>query len=896
MRPAPHSGRLARALPIALLAGLATPALAAPPSIQCPPSQVTYESGGVYFIVAASDPDGDPVTLSVVNPPARATFDPPSGTFTWVPDFNQAGSYAVLFRATAAGQTAGQTAECTVPITVGNYNRPPRITCPPALSGTLGDTLRAQLAAVDYDGDALVFSGVGLPAGATISPSGAFAWATTPETALGPLTIQARVSDGGFTVGCSFVATVFGYTGPPRLTCPTVPSTLELDVIDFTLGILDPSGLPVTVTASALPPGSVFDGPTRRFTWTPSLTQSGAWAPVFTATNGQSQPSTCTVAIQVLDRIVQPPQVTCHPPQSVTELQTITFQLAATDPQGYPFTFGATSLPPGATLAPSTGVFTWTPTLTQSGIHDIVFTASNGAAVGSCTQRITVLDRPVLPPVLSCPAGAQVVAERRPLAFTVSAVDPQGQPITYIAQNLPRGATFDTVLRSFAWTPGFDQSGTYFPRFVAANGFVAAACTVQVVVNDRPVSPPRVTCPAPVVTAERRTTVFDVAAIDLEGDPITWLVRGLPANAVFAAGRVTWTPDITQAGIHDVEFVASDGEARDSCRVRLEVANHDAPLDPLEPVIAGVRDVPQDQGGWVTVRVVTAALDGGASPGVLGYTLWRRVGPGAAAPATGLSAFRQFPPGAWESVSFTPALQSLDLRLLAPTRADSGSGGPARDVFVVTAHSRLSADTWFASAPDSGTSVDNLAPQAPSLRVAPAAVAPLGVALAWTGSPDLDLAGYEVHRGDGADFVPGTGTLLAMTADTTLVDAEPVPGAWYRVVARDVHGNGSSSTAVASPGDAFVPRAFALAAPRPNPARGGVEFAFDLPVDRAVRLVVVDPRGRIVRVVADGMRAAGSHRVPWDGRDGRGRAVVAGIYLVRLEAGEGALTRKFVRL
>ena len=42
----------------------------------------------------------------------------------------------------------------------------------------------------------------------------------------------------------------------------------------------------------------------------------------------------------------------------------------------------------------------------------------------------------------------------------------------------------------------------------------------------------------------------------------------------------------------------------------------------------------------------------------------------------------------------------------------------------------------------------------------------------------------------------------------------------------------------------------------------------------------------MVRELLDGRElAAGRHSAVWDGRDGRGRAAAAGLYLVRLRAG-----------
>jgi flagellar hook assembly protein FlgD len=59
---------------------------------------------------------------------------------------------------------------------------------------------------------------------------------------------------------------------------------------------------------------------------------------------------------------------------------------------------------------------------------------------------------------------------------------------------------------------------------------------------------------------------------------------------------------------------------------------------------------------------------------------------------------------------------------------------------------------------------------------------------------------------------------------------------------------------------------------------------------------VHDVAGRRVRVLEDSFREAGRHAAVWDGRDGTGRRVAAGVYFVRLQAAGGELTRKIVLL
>lgn len=55
------------------------------------------------FTVAASDPDGDPVTLSAGPLPPGAGFDPETGQFSWIPGDDQAGSHEITFTAKANG-------------------------------------------------------------------------------------------------------------------------------------------------------------------------------------------------------------------------------------------------------------------------------------------------------------------------------------------------------------------------------------------------------------------------------------------------------------------------------------------------------------------------------------------------------------------------------------------------------------------------------------------------------------------------------------------------------------------------------------------------------------------------------------------------------------------------
>ena len=84
--------------------------------------------------------------------------------------------------------------------------------------------------------------------------------------------------------------------------------------------------------------------------------------------------------------------------------------------------------------------------------------------------------------------------------------------------------------------------------------------------------------------------------------------------------------------------------------------------------------------------------------------------------------------------------------------------------------------------------------------------------------------------------------------------------------------------------------------PSPNPTHGTIRLSFDLPRSGPARLEVFDLSGRRVGQVMDATLAPGRYVRAWDARDASGRAVASGLYLVRLRASGGEVTRRFVVL
>ncbi|MEZ4388019.1 MAG: YCF48-related protein [Candidatus Krumholzibacteriia bacterium] len=105
------------------------------------------------------------------------------------------------------------------------------------------------------------------------------------------------------------------------------------------------------------------------------------------------------------------------------------------------------------------------------------------------------------------------------------------------------------------------------------------------------------------------------------------------------------------------------------------------------------------------------------------------------------------------------------------------------------------------------------------------------------------------------------------------------------LVARDL----TATPVVEDPGDesAAGVRACRVTQVYPNPFNPRTSLRYALAAAGPVRLTIHDLRGRRVRNLVDGSRAAGEHAAFWDGTDDAGRGVAGGVYVYRLESGGG---------
>ncbi len=261
-----------------------------------------------------------------------------------------------------------------------------------------------------------------------------------------------------------------------------------------------------------------------------------------------------------------------------------------------------------------------------------------------------------------------------------------------------------------------------------------------------------------------------------------------------------------------------------------------------------------------------------------------------------------FPPGIWETVGNVPATNEEKYYGLVPTVVDSMDIGDYT-VYCLSSHTP-DPEVYYFSPPDSGYSLDNLAPEAPVELTAERSGPPTELLIKWNRSTKRDFSHFSVYKGASEDFIPGETSCVGVPWDTVFVDRffDPNAGNCYKVSAWDIHGNESEFSLLSDEDiDAALeapvpPTVTALQQNVPNPFNPVTTIRFSIAKPGWVTLIIFDVAGRPVRTLVQNRRETDYYEEVWDGRDDRGRTVASGVYLYQLMAPGYVETKKMVLL
>ena len=560
-----------------------------PPVLDPIAAQVVDENIPLTFTVKGSDPDKEDegkCILSAANVPVGATFDPASGVFSWTPTFDQSGVYQVDFTNT---DPEGLSVQQQVQITVNHVNRTPVFSeqTPQTVDENVPLTYKI-IPATDpdaEDAEKITYTVENLPEGAVFNAEiPEITWTPTYDQS-GEYTITINVSDGEFTVSQPLKITVNHVNRAPQIT--EIPNQTIDENSPWTLNVTysDPDKEDqgkLVLTSENLPEGATFDAANGVFSWTPNYEQSGTYSGIVVSVTDPAGLSDSRSFEIVVNHVNRAPTLEPVAAVSAAENESIQFTLTANDPDAEDagkLTYSSTNLPAGAQLNAQTGDFTWTPTFLQAGEYSVNFKVSDGAGLtAEQVGQISIKDvnhTPVLNDI-----SKNSVNENESISFTVEGTDEDtDNSLTFSAENLPDGASFNKDSKTFNWTPAYNQAGDYTIEFKLTDGVETVSKSAEISVKNVN-RPPTISGPSSEEVEAGSSLNIRYEGDDPDGDDLTFEGGNLPSGADLDAssGTFNWSTSENQAGTYTIIIKVSDGQSDASTRTTITVKEKPQPV------------------------------------------------------------------------------------------------------------------------------------------------------------------------------------------------------------------------------------------------------------------------------------------------------------------------------
>ncbi len=580
------------------------------------PRSVT-EGAVLNFIATATDPDATTPTLVAQNLPAHATFiDNGNGTgsFSFSPDFVQAGVYNVRF--IASDGTLADSEVVAITVNEAGNQRPVLAAIGPR-SVTEGQNLTFNISGTDPDLTTPTFAAANIPLNASLvdNGNGTATFTFDPDYVQAANYLVTFIATDGTLADSEVVIITVNEAGNqhPVLASIGPRNVAEGANLNFLISATDLDQTLPTFAAVGLPLNSALTNNgngTATFNFNPNFSQAAVYLVTFIATDGSLADSeVVTITVTNTNRA---PILAAIGPKTVAEGANLNFNTSATDPDGPIPVLSAIGVPANATFVNNgngTGTFNFNPNFSQAGVFNVTFIASDGSLADSEVVAVTVTGTNLAPTLAAI--GPKSVTEGAVLNFNTPATDPDGTIPTLSALNLPLNATFvpnGTGSGTFNFNPSFVQAGVYNVTFIASDGLLADSEVVAITVNEAGNQAPVLAAIGPKNVTEGGTLNFIATATDPDLTTPTLSAQNLPLGATFVdngngSGSFSFSPTFTQAGVYNVRFIASDGALADSEIVAVTVID----AGNQRPVLAAIG--PRNVTEGFTLNFNTSATD-----------------------------------------------------------------------------------------------------------------------------------------------------------------------------------------------------------------------------------------------------------------------------------------------
>ena len=348
------------------------------------------EDTSVAIPLTATDPEGDPLTYSIVSVPSHGVLAGTAPSVTYKPNTNYNGEDSFTFKANDGKEDSNI---ATVGITVNPVNDAP-IANDQSVETTQDTAISITLTGSDVDGDTLTFNQPMSPANGTLeldpnfSSNGNLTY--TPNSGfIGSDSFTFTVSDGTVDSDPATISiTVTKVNHPPVADVQSV-TTDEDTPVAITLTATDPDGDPLTYIVVTSPANGTLSGIAPELTYTPELNFNGQDSFTFKANDGQADSNIATVSIKV--NPINDPPVADDQSVITTKDTPVDITLTANDVDGDSLTYSIVSGPSHGVLTGTMPSVTYTPETGYSGDDSFTFQAYDGYKYSNiATVSITV--------------------------------------------------------------------------------------------------------------------------------------------------------------------------------------------------------------------------------------------------------------------------------------------------------------------------------------------------------------------------------------------------------------------------------------------------------------------------------------------------------------------------
>ncbi len=549
--------------------------IAPPPiTLQCAGGSAVVGQAYSSSLQAAGGTGGYTFTIVTGSLPGGLTLNASTGAITGTP--TAAGTFAFTAKVVDSAGDSGNsgTVNCSITVVVA-----PTVTCA-TITAVQGVAItQVTLAATGGAGGPYTYTVTGLPAGLSLSASGAI---SGTATASGTYNYTITVKDGSGntgTVNCSVTVVL-----PVTATCVGITTLQWTAIAPVTMLASGGSGSGYTFAASGLPAGLTMSS-TGTISGTPVVT--GAFAYTVTVTDGAGNTGTVNCSVTV----ALPITATCLSIVAVQGLPILNVTMLASGGAGGPYTFAATGLPAGLTMALN-GLISGIPTVTGTFSYTVTIKdAAGNTGTVNCYLNLSL-------PVSATCASISAIQGVAIAPATMTATGGSGTGYTFTAANLPAGLVMSSG-GTISGTPTVSGTFAYVVTVKDSNG---ATGTVNCSVTIAP--PVSATCVSITAVQGVAITPVTMVATGGTGAGYTFSASGLPAGLVMSSGgTISGTP--TTAGTFNYTVTVTDGGGHTgtaNCSVTVSA-----------PVSATCAAITAIQG--VAITPVTMVGSGGAGSG-----------------------------------------------------------------------------------------------------------------------------------------------------------------------------------------------------------------------------------------------------------------------------------------